>query len=445
VKILVLHNRYRQPGGEDVVVQAEVELLLRHGHEVRLLEADNAEIAGFRSRLKVAFDTVYSPASRKRVSSEVASFRPDVVHVHNFFPLLSPAVYYACREARVPVVQSLHNFRLLCPSAVLFRDGKVCEECLGRSFAWPGIVHACYRGSRAGTAAIATMQTAHRIGGTWLRYVDAYIAMTEFSRSIFVRGGLPAHKIAVKPNFAPRQGPAGTGRGGYALFVGRLSPEKGVETLLGAWKRLGMRLPLQIAGDGPLNGQVRAAAAESNITLLGSRTREQIAGLMREALFLIVPSVCYEGFPLVIAEAFEAGLPVIASNLGSPGSLVTHGRTGLLFRPGDSESLAAQVEWALQHPDEMFQMRLQARAEYEEKYTPERNYELLLQIYDQAMRVKECEKTAHPVLKDKLSASSSVPLQEDQTSLLANLTEPTSAMRRTKSPRILRNIQRSDA
>jgi glycosyltransferase involved in cell wall biosynthesis len=385
VKILLLHNRYRQRGGEDVAVHAERDLLRQYGHEVRLVEVDNADIDGLYSRLRIAAEAVYSPGARRRVAGEIAAFEPDIVHVHNFFPLLSPGVYYACREAHVPVVQTLHNYRLICPKALLFRDGQVCEECVGRSFAWPGIAHACYRGSRAGTASIAVMQLAHRISGTWHECVDMYIALSEFSREKFVQGGLPAEKIAVKPNFASRQGPKGNGRGGYALFVGRLSPEKGIEVLLAAWKRLTRQFPISIVGDGPPSERTRLAAAGSGVTHLGARTKEEVTGLMRDAAFLILPSLCYENFPLVIAEAFEAGLPVIASDLGALGSLVTPWRTGLLFRPGDPGALAEQVEWALAHPRELSHMRHQARAEYEAKYTPERNYELLRATYDRVL------------------------------------------------------------
>jgi glycosyltransferase involved in cell wall biosynthesis len=398
MKILLLHNRYKHAGGEDVVVEAERDLLHRHGHEVGLIEADNAEIDGYFSQLKTAVGTIYSPAARRRVTEEIAMFEPDIVHVHNFFPLLSPGVYYACRDAGVPVVQTLHNYRLICPSATFFRDGQVCEECIGRSFAWPGIVHGCYRGSRIGTATISAMQTVHRIARTWKQCVNKYIALTEFSRETFVRGGLPADKIAVKPNFASRRGPAGNELGEYGLFVGRLSPEKGIDVLLAACERLTERFPIWIVGDGPLADQTREAAAKSGVFLLGARTRDEVSDLMRGAAFLILPSMCYENFPLVIAEAFEAGLPVIASDLGAPSSLVTSGRTGLLAPSGDPAALAEQINWAIAHPEQMFHMRRHARREYEEKYTSERNYELLMEIYQQTLSEFDPVKWESPAL-----------------------------------------------
>ena len=372
-----------------MVVGAEYDLLVDHGHDVALLQADNAEINNFLLRLRTSFEVVYSFRGRRRVADEIARFRPDVVHVHNFFPLFSPAVYHACRAADVPVVQTLHNYRLICPNGLLFRDGQVCEECVGRSFAWPGVAHGCYRNSRAGTASIATMQAVHRIGGTWKDCVHTYVALTEFSRSRFVKGGLPADKIVVKPNYVPPSGPAGDGSGGYALFVGRLSPEKGIDVLLAAWKTLGSRIPLRIVGEGPLAERVRAAAGEG-ISYLGPCRNDEILSLMRGATCLIFPSLCFETFGRVIAEAFSTGLPVVASDLDS--SLVTHGRTGLLFRPGDPRALVEQVEWALSHPEELSLMRRQARAEYEEKYSPERNYQMLLRIYDRVLHRTDREK-----------------------------------------------------
>ncbi len=380
VRVLQLHNRYRQSGGEDVVVEVERELLERHGHRVELLEVSNTEIDSFYDRVRSAFAAVYSPAARARVAAHVRSFRPDVVHVHNFFPLFSPSVYYACREAGVPVVQTLSNYRLICPNGQLFRSGRPCEDCVGRKVAWPGVLHGCYRGSRLGTAAVAAMESAHRWLGTWSGAVDCFIALTEFAKATFVEGGLPEEKIVVKPNFVPDPGDPGDGRGGFALFVGRLSPEKGIATLLSAWKHARSSIRLKVVGDGPLAGEV-AQAAGGSIEYLGAQPRERILTWMRDAAFLVFPSVCYEGLPMVIVEAFSVGLPVIASNLGSMASLVEHGRTGLHFRPGDAVDLAAKIEWARAHPDEMAQMRREARAEYLAKYTPEKNYQMLMEIY----------------------------------------------------------------
>jgi len=382
VKILILHNRYQMAGGEDAVVAAEKELLESNGHSVTLLEADNQRIMSAWARLRAASGVIYSAASRRRVAEELERTHPDVVHVHNFFPLLSPSVYDSCRQARTPVVQTLHNYRLLCPNALFFRDGRVCEDCLGKRLPWPGVIHACYHQSRWATAAVAAMSATHRMLRTWNQKVDKYIALTEFGRRKLMEGGLMAEKIVVKPNFLKNPPPLGIHAGRYALFVGRLSAEKGIETLLAAWKQLGAKLPLKIVGDGPLSSLVDSTTRENaHVTWLGRLPSSQVAELMRYALVLIFPSLWYEGFPMTIVEAFASGLPVVASRLGAMTMVIEHGRTGRYFCPGDAVDLAAQVDWVLAHPSELQRMRQAARAEFEAKYTAERNYEMLMQIY----------------------------------------------------------------
>lgn len=388
MRVLVLHNSYQTAGGEDVVVEAERSLLEANGHTVRMLAANNHGITSFPARIKAGISCVYSRDWKQRVLAEIRSFRPDVVHVHNFFPLLSPSVYYACREAGAPVVQTLHNFRLVCPNALLFRQGRTCEDCVGKSFAWPGVVHACYKESRLGTAAVASMLAVHRRMGTWTRLVDAYIALTDFARDKLIEGGLPAEKVLTKPNFVdPDIGP-GEGTGGYALFVGRLSGEKGIEVLLAAWERLEVAVPLKIVGDGPLWSRVADLPRKHGVEYWGRQPKSEVVKLMRDALFLVFPSTCYEGFAMVIAEAFSAGLPVIASDLGSMSSLISNGRTGLHFRPGDPDDLAAKIRWAVTQPEELARIRLEARAEYKAKYTACRNYQLLMSIYDHVIQVR---------------------------------------------------------
>lgn len=391
MRVLLLHNRYQQAGGECVAVQAERELLESHGHEVNLIEADNSLIVGFGGRVKAALGTIYSPAARANVAKRVASFQPDVAHVHNFFPLFSPSIYYACHEAGIPVVQTLHNYRVICPNAQLLRGGKVCEDCVGKGVPWPGVLHACYRGSRAGTAAVAAMATVHRWIGTWNNMVSAFIALTSFSREKLVQGGIAAQKVFVKPNFVPAPEVVGNGRGGFALFVGRLTPEKGIAALLSVWGSTKRTVPLKVAGDGPLGGEVAKIASGAHIEYLGAQPREKIQELMREAAFLVFPSIWYEGLPMVIIEAFSVGLPVLASNLGSMASVVEHGRTGLHFRPRDAEDLAAKVEWTLANPEKLDRMRREARAEYLAKYTPERNYEMLMRVYRYVIDGKKSE------------------------------------------------------
>jgi glycosyltransferase involved in cell wall biosynthesis len=394
MRILQLHNLYKIPGGEDVVVQAEKTLLEAYGHEVVLLQADNHNITNFFSQTMTALNTVYSFSAKKRVQAEIAKFQPDVVHVHNFFPLWSPAVYDACQEAKVPVLQTLHNYRLFCAAAFFFRDEKVCEDCLGKFFPWPGVVHRCYRGSRVGSAVLATMQAVHRVRGTWQERVNLYIALTEFARHKFIEAGLPADKIVLKPNFLLSNPKLQETKENYALFVGRLSPEKGIDTMLAAWRLnglngLGQQIPLKIVGDGPLADQVAMAAQEiPGVEWLGRQPQEQVQPLMQNAKMLVFPSVWYEGFPMVIIEAYAVGLPVVASNLGSLSSLVDSDRTGLHFRPGDADDLAAKVAWAIAHPQELAQMGREARAEFEAHYTAQANYRRLMEIYQLALGSK---------------------------------------------------------
>jgi glycosyltransferase involved in cell wall biosynthesis len=380
--VLILHTHYQQPGGEDGVVAAEVALLRERGHRVEVLAFHNRELEGLPPWRQAAL-TFWNREAYRRVREAVRSLRPQVVHVHNTFPLASLAVVRAAKAEGVPVVMTLHNYRLLCVNALLFRQGRVCEACLGR-LPWRGAVYGCYRESRPASAVVAGMLAFHRLLGT-LEGVDRFIALTEFAREKFLQAGFPPQKLVVKPNFVhPDPGP-GEGRGGYALFVGRLSPEKGVGTLLRAWEVLGGRVPLKVVGDGPLGEEVgRAAARLPGVEWLGRRSPQEVYALMGEAAFLVFPSEWYEGFPRVLAEAFARGLAVLATALGSQGAIVEDGRTGLHFRPGDPLDLAAKADWLLSHPEALAQMRREARREYEEKYTAEKNYEMLVVIYERA-------------------------------------------------------------
>jgi glycosyltransferase involved in cell wall biosynthesis len=385
-RILTVHNSYQQDGGEDVVFTAEAALLRQHGHEVVEYREDNRRIEEM-SRLTVAARTIWSRSARERLLQVVRDVHPDVVHFHNTFLLVSPAAYYACREAGVPVVQTLHNYRLLCPAACFYRDGQVCEACLGRTPPWPGVVHACYRASRSQTAVVAAMLTVHRALKTWREQVDLYIALTAFARRKFIEGGLPREKLVIKPNFVYPDPGVKEGSGGYALFVGRLSPDKGLRILLRAWRRI-QGIPLKIVGDGLLMDEVRAFVQEQqlgNIEVLGRRPRQEVLALMQGASFLVFPSEWYECFPVTIAEAFACGVPVVASSLGAMAEIVHDGRTGLHFKPGDPEDLAAKVEWAWGHSEGMAVMRREARAEYEGKYAAGRNYQRLIEIYQMAI------------------------------------------------------------
>ncbi|WP_373528985.1 glycosyltransferase family 4 protein [Nostoc sp.] len=381
MRILSVHNRYQIRGGEDESREAEERLLQQMGHEVETYEENNDRIADL-GAVRTAIKTVWSMEAYKTLRHQLKAQVYDLVHVQNFFPLISPSVHYAAHAEGVPVIQTLRNYRLLCANGFFFRDDRVCEDCLGKFVPWPALLHSCYRGSRAATGVLTTMLTTHRILPTWNQMVDKYITLSEFARDKFIQAGFPAQKIAVKPNFVYPDPNAGEGLGGYALFVGRLSPEKGISTLLTAWQQLGKKVPLKIVGEGPLAPQVaEAVSLDRGIEWLGRRSLPEVYELIGNAAFLVFPTIGYETFGRVAIEAFAKGTPVIASQVGAIAELVESNRNGLHFRPGNPEDLAIKVEWALTHPQEMAQMRLEARSEFETKYTAKENYKRIMEIY----------------------------------------------------------------
>jgi glycosyltransferase involved in cell wall biosynthesis len=382
VRVLILHNAYRQFGGEDAAVARERALLAAAGHDVHFYGVSNVGVRQPWEHLAAAVQASYAVGARVRVGREVARFRPDVVHVHNFFPLLSPAVYDACRARRVPVVQTLHNYRIQCLNGVLFRDGRACSDCVGRAVPWPGVLHGCYRGSALASGPVAAMLVLHGVLRTWSRKVDVFIVPSEFARERLVAGGLPAAKIAVKPNFVEPDPGVGRHAGGYAIYVGRLSEEKGVGTLLSAWQELGGRIPLTIVGEGPMGSAVaRAASQTPGITWEGPQPPERTLRLMQDARVLIFPSLLSEVLPTVVAEAFATGLPVIVAAGGSAASMVSDGRTGLHAAAGDPRDLAAKVRRLWDRFREARAMGRAARGEFERSYTAARSREALMEIY----------------------------------------------------------------
>lgn len=384
LKVLLCHTYYQQRGGEDESFEAEAALLEARGHQTVRFTRHNDEIAAM-SGLTIARKAIWNGAVHDELRAVIRRERPQIVHCTNTFPLLSPAVYYAARAEGVPVVQSLRNYRLLCPSAVLLRDERVCEDCLGRPFAWPGILHACYRNSRAATAVVAGMTALHRSVGTWTRTVSHYFTCTEFARRKFIEGGFPADRLTVKPNFVdPDPGPR-QGAGEYAIFVGRLVPEKGIATLLSAWSRLRGGQRLKIVGDGPMADEVRAAAAaDDSIEWMGRRSLDEVLVLVGDAACLVMPSIWYETFGRTIIEAFARGTPVIASRLGAMAELVRDGETGLLAEPGNAIDLAATIDRFFEQRAAWPSMRVAARQQFEAKYTAESNYPQLMAIYERA-------------------------------------------------------------
>ena len=388
VKVLLVHNAYQRPGGEDVVFAQEAQMLKNAGHDVILYQRSNWDVEKYQGlrKISLAKGTVWASDSRRDFLGLLQREKPEVVHVHNTFMMISPSIYSACREVGVPVVQTLHNYRLLCPGATLFREGKVCEECVGHSF-WPSVKYGCYHESKLTTAVVAIMLTSHHQRGTWRNEITSYVALTEFSRRKFIEGGLPADKIFVKSNFVDPDPAARTSDGEYALFVGRLSPEKRVSTVLAAWKRLPRNIPIKVIGGGPDRAQLEAQAIKDglgNVQFLGQLPREQTLAAINNAKFLVFSSEWYENFPVTIAEAFACSTPVVASKMGAMQEIVSEGRTGLFFTSGDPDSLAERVQWAWSHPDEIRAMGKEARHEYESKYTAAKNYPQLMEIYERA-------------------------------------------------------------
>ena len=380
MKVLIAHNAYQLGGGEDVVVEAEGELLRGHGHQVEVYRRHNDELKSM-PRALAAASAIWSRRSATEIARRCDVLRPDVIHVHNTFPLISPSILWVAHRRGIPVVQTLHNFRLLCPQAMFLRDGKVCEDCLGK-LPWRAVARRCYRGSTLQSAVAGGALAIHRALGTYRQRVTRYIAPNRFCRDKFAEGGLPAERIRVKPHFV-RSGrhPVWEGRRG-GMFVGRLSPEKGLGVLIDAVAELGTST-IRIVGEGPLEPSVRAVFRNE---YLGVRSRDEVLKLLGTARFLVAPSTSYETFGLAPVEAFACGTPVIASRQGAFAELVEQGISGLLFTPGDAGDLAAKITWAERHPEEMLKMGRAARLAYEAKYTPERNYGLLIQIYEDAIQ-----------------------------------------------------------
>lgn len=389
MKIIIVHNAYRQPGGEDVVVAAEAAMLERNGHTVVRYSRSNDEIAALTGpkRLLLLKDVIRSERSKQELATLLRNEKPDVVHVHNTFLVISPSVFESSREAGVPSVHTLHNYRLLCPGWSFSRNGKVCEECLEHGL-WRSVLHGCYRNSRWMTAAVALTLQTHRMGRTWERSVDGYVALTNFAREKFIEGGLPPAAIDVKPNFLDVDPGERESAGSYMLYVGRLSREKGVDVLLKAWEKLRSEVRLVILGDGPLRSQLEIEASSrnlANVTFAGWRDRSAVFAALRNAAALIVPSRCYEGLPMTIIESFACGTPVICSGFGGMAEIVDSGRTGLHFHPADECDLAEKIEWALNHQQLLVEMGRESRRVFERSYTAEANYRLLLQIYEKAI------------------------------------------------------------
>ena len=391
MKILFIHNRYKQFGGEDVVVEQEASLLADKGHEVRTIIFDNTSIAGFFSKLKTSFQSIYNFSSAKKIAGSISEFKPDIVHVHNLFIVASPSIIYAAQKAKIPVVMTLHNYRLICANALLLRDNTVCELCVSKKFPISGIRYKCYRNSAFGSALVTFITGFHKIFNTWKNKVATYITLNEFSRSKFLNSSLhvPTDKLITKPNFIPDPGETATQREDFFLFAGRLVVEKGVYVLAKAFAEMPEH-KLVIVGDGPEKTRLQDQFKDHpNIIFTGTLDKQEVKEYMRSCKALICPSIWYEGAPLTIIEAFATGTPVIASRLGSMKESITDGFNGLHFNAGDATDLQEKVKVLNKETASSPMLYKNARQTYLEKYTAETHYRSIINIYENLIAAKK--------------------------------------------------------
>lgn len=391
MRALLVHNHYGSatPSGENHVFEAERVLLESRKHSVTLFSRHSDEIRsqGAWGAIKGALSTPWNPWSAAAIRSQIEKLRPDVVHVHNTFPLISPSIFSAIGK-RAARVLTLHNYRLVCPAAIPMRGGQVCTACIDKRSVLPSLKYGCYRNSRVATAPLALNVALHRRLGTWRNEVDAFIALSDFQKQMMAEAGLPAHKIHVKPNFYPGSPPVvpWAEREDYVVFVGRLSAEKGVATLIEAWRQWGASAPqLRMVGDGPLLAEMELRAIGLPVQFHGQMPAEKAQEQIANAKLLILPSEWFEGFPMVVREAFAFGTPAAVSNLGPLPSIVGEGYSGTVFcaaQPGDLMNKVAAL-WS--PPDELHRMGSNARREFEQKYTEDANYKTLIAIYEAAI------------------------------------------------------------
>ncbi|MGW2261764.1 glycosyltransferase [Streptomyces sp. NPDC001780] len=375
--VLVAHNRYSsaQPSGENRVVDQEVGLLRAAGHRVEVFERRSDDIAARSLWGKAAVPLLvpWNPAVRTELTARLRAERPDVVHVHNVFPLLSPAVLAACADAGVPVVATLHNYTQVCPPGTLHRDGRSCTECVGSAASLPAVRHGCYRNSRLATVPLAVGLTVNR--RRWWSGVERFFCISAAQRDILVRSGMPADRLVVKHNFVPEPGTRRAGAGEHLLFLGRLAEAKGVRLLMAAWDEIaadgGVGVPLVLAGAGPLEGEVTAwAAGRDDVRYVGLYDPAQCRRAVARSVAVVAPSMARETFGLVVAEAMAAGVPAVAAGHGAFVELVEDGVTGLLHRPGEPASLASRLRRIVTERARNREMGEAARRRYEQYFSP---------------------------------------------------------------------------
>ncbi|MEU9652218.1 glycosyltransferase [Streptomyces sp. NPDC048110] len=390
--VLVVHNRYNsaQPSGENNVVDQEVALLRGAGHRVGVFERRSDDIAGRSLPGKVAVPLLvpWNPAVRRELAARLRAERPDVVHVHNVFPLLSPSVLAACADAGVPAVATLHNYTQVCPPGTLQREGRSCTECVGAATPLPAVRHGCYRNSRLATVPLAVSLSVNR--RRWWSGVERFFCISAAQRDVLVAAGMPAERLAVKHNFVPDPDARRSGTGEHVLYLGRLAEAKGVRLLMAAWDEVaaggGIGVPLVIAGTGPLEGEVTAwAAGRDDVRCVGLYDPEQCRRAVARSVAVVAPSTWLEAFGLVVVEAMAAGVPTVAAGHGAFVELVEDGVTGLLHRPGETASLAACLRRITAEPDRNRRMGLAARRRYEQGFSPAVGLERLVEGYRAAI------------------------------------------------------------
>ncbi|MGI5136238.1 MULTISPECIES: glycosyltransferase [unclassified Streptomyces] len=399
--ILVVHNRYAsaQPSGENRVVDQEVELLRAAGHRVEMFERRSDDIAAMSLLAKVAVPlrVPWNPAVRTELAARLRTERPDVVHVHNVFPLLSPAVLAACADAGVPAVATLHNYTQVCPPGTLQRDGRPCTECVGSAAPLPAVRHGCYRGSRLATVPLAVSLSVNR--RRWWSGVERFFCISAAQRDVLVRAGMPAERLAVKHNFVPDPGTCRVGGGEHLLYLGRLAEAKGVRLLMAAWDEIaasgGVGVPLVIAGTGPLEAEVTAwAAGRDDVRYAGLLDTAECRKVIARSVAVVAPSTWLEAFGLVVVEAMAAGVPAVAAGHGAFVELVEDGVTGLLHRPGEPASLASCIRRITADPDRNREMGRAARLRYEQGFSPAVGLERLVEEYRTAIAGRSAQTRA---------------------------------------------------
>ena len=386
MKVLVIHNKYKQQGGEDNSFLVEVEMLKGNGVSVDTMVFDNKDISSLGSMIRLSYESIYNFRSAKLIQEKIDEFQPNIIHVHNFFYLISPSIFWVAHKNKIPIAFTVRNYRLICVGSLLLRNGQLCELCIQKKFPIHGIVHKCHRNSAYQSAQLTMITGLHKLVGTWAKKVGRYVVLTEFAKRKLLSSGLKLneHQIVVKPNFCDDRGfSLGDDRKDHYLFVGRLSHEKGIHLLLEALKLKKFRL--KIIGTGPLKDDVESfVRKDSNLVYLGQKPNEEINEELRLSKALIFPSVWYEGMPRTILEAFSTGTPVISTDIDNINEIVTNGYNGLHFKNGDSNSLVETLNH-FEQSNKASQLYINARKTFEEKYNARTNFKMLMAVYQEML------------------------------------------------------------